>query len=116
MGSRVQSTVGCFPELCFQFSVVLVLVGLRKQFINNFVFPTWACAAGFNNYNNNNSRFSTGRLLAIEDFTFTYDERNLFLAQMCAAFYVKFINNVLPAKEVEEPYAPFSLLSNQLMN
>ena len=67
-------------------------------------------------YNNNNSRFSTGRLLAIEDFTFTYDERNLFLAQMCAAFYVKFINNVLPAKELEEPYAPFSLLSNQLMN
>ena len=24
-------------------------MGLRKQFINNFVFPTWACAAGFNN-------------------------------------------------------------------
>ena len=59
MGSRVQSTVGCFPELCFlEFSVAQVLVGLRKQFINNFVFPTWACAAGFNNnndYNNNNN-------------------------------------------------------------
>ena len=28
MGSRVQSTVGCFPELCFlQFSVEQVLVG-----------------------------------------------------------------------------------------
>ena len=41
MGSRVQSwLVGCFPELCFlQFSVAPVLVGLRKQFINNFVFP-----------------------------------------------------------------------------
>ena len=40
---------GCFPEFVFQFSVVQVFVGLRKQFINNFVFPTWACAAGFNN-------------------------------------------------------------------
>ena len=29
-----------------------VLVGYRKQFINNFDFPTWACAAGFNNNNN----------------------------------------------------------------
>ena len=55
MGSRVQATVGCFPELCFlQFSVALVLVGLRKQFINNFAFPTWACAGGFSNNNNNN--------------------------------------------------------------
>ena len=32
-----------------QFFVVHVLVGLRKLFINNFVFPTWPCAAGFNN-------------------------------------------------------------------
>ena len=53
MGSRVQSTVGYFPELCFrQFSVAQVLVGLRKQFINNFVFPTWAYAIGFNNNKN----------------------------------------------------------------
>ena len=43
-------TVECFPELCFlQFSVVQVLVGLQKQLIKNVVFPTWACAAGFNN-------------------------------------------------------------------
>ena len=49
MGLREQSIVGCFPEFVFQFSVVQVLVRLRKQFINNFVFPTWACAAGFNN-------------------------------------------------------------------
>ena len=42
----------CFPEFVFQFSVAQVLVGLRKQ-INNFVFPTWARAAGFNNNNNN---------------------------------------------------------------
>ena len=33
MGSRVQSTVGCFLGLCFiQLSVAQVLVGLRKQF------------------------------------------------------------------------------------
>ena len=39
-GSRLQSTVDCFPELCFlQFSVAQVLVGLRKQFIINFIFP-----------------------------------------------------------------------------
>ena len=45
-GFMVQSTVGCFLELRFlQFSVAQVLVGLRKQFINNFVFPTGACAA-----------------------------------------------------------------------
>ena len=52
MGSRVQSTVGCFPEFCFlQFSMEQVLVGLRKQFMNNFVYPTYFCAAGFNNNN-----------------------------------------------------------------
>ena len=53
---RVQSIVSCFPELCFlQLSVAQVVVGLRKQFINNFIFPTWARAAGFNNNNNNNN-------------------------------------------------------------
>ena len=41
MGLREQAVVGCFPEFAFQFSVVQVLVGLRKQFINNFVFPTY---------------------------------------------------------------------------
>ena len=42
MGSRVQTTVGCFPELCFlQFSVAQVLVGLRKELINNVVFNFW---------------------------------------------------------------------------
>ena len=30
-----------------------MLVGMHKHFINNFVFPTWACAAGFNNNNDN---------------------------------------------------------------
>ena len=49
----MKSTIGCFPELCFlQFSVAQVLVGVRKQFINNIVFHTCACAAGFNNTNN----------------------------------------------------------------
>ena len=54
MGSRVLSIVGCFPELCFlRFSVARVLVGLRKQLINNFVFSTWEYAAGFNNNKKN---------------------------------------------------------------
>ena len=54
MGLREQSIRGCVPEFVFKFSVTQVLVGLRKQFINNFVFATLACAAGFNNNNNNN--------------------------------------------------------------
>ena len=54
MGLREQSIVGCFLELVFQFSVMQVLVGLRKLFINYYVFPTCVCAAGFNNNNNNN--------------------------------------------------------------
>ena len=55
MGLREQSIVGCFPEFVFQFSVVQVLLGLCKQFVNDFVFPTWTCAASFNNNNNNNT-------------------------------------------------------------
>ena len=40
MGSKVQSAVGCFPELCFlQFSVAQVTVRYRKQFTNIFAFP-----------------------------------------------------------------------------
>ena len=39
-------------SLFFSFSVVQVLVGLRKQFMSNFVFITYACAADcYNNYN-----------------------------------------------------------------
>ena len=53
MGLREQSIVGCFPESVFLFSVEQVFVGLRKQFLSNFVFSTWACGAGFNNNNNN---------------------------------------------------------------
>ena len=60
-GLREQSIVGCFPEFVFMFSVVQVLLGLLKQFINNFVFRTWACAAGFNN--NNNNPWSAGIIL-----------------------------------------------------
>ena len=51
MGLREQSFFGCSPEFVFQFSVAQVLVGLQKQYINNFVFPTCSCAAGFNNNN-----------------------------------------------------------------
>ena len=31
-------------------------MGLRKQSINNFILPTWVCAAGFNNNNDNNKK------------------------------------------------------------
>ena len=48
MGSGEQSIVGCFSEFLFSF---LWYRCLCKQFMNNFVFPTWACAAGFNNNN-----------------------------------------------------------------
>ena len=42
--------------LFFQFSVAQVLdpVGMRNQFLNNFIFLTWACAAVFNGNNDNN--------------------------------------------------------------
>ena len=45
-----------------------MLVGLRKQFINNFVLPVWACAAGFNNNNNVffNIKNNTARLAAVD--------------------------------------------------
>ena len=33
----------------FQSSVALAFVWLQKQFINNFVFHPWTCAADFNN-------------------------------------------------------------------
>ena len=60
MDKRMQWTVGCFPELCFhQFTEAQVLVGLRKQLTNNFVFPTLACATGFNYINNNNNNNKT---------------------------------------------------------
>ena len=49
------------PSVVFSFSMVQVLMGLRKQFINNFVFPTLECAAGFNKNNNNNVDFKLGR-------------------------------------------------------
>ena len=38
MSLREQSIVGCFPEFVFQLFVVHVLVGFRKQFINNLFF------------------------------------------------------------------------------
>ena len=62
MGLREQSIVGCFLELIFQFSVAQVLVGLQKQFINRFIFPTWAYAAGFEN---NNKEYSNPRNIYI---------------------------------------------------
>ena len=36
--------------------------------MNNFVFPTWACAAGFNNNNNNNNNNNLSKLKEICTF------------------------------------------------
>ena len=53
MGSRVQSTVIGFPEMCFlQFSQVQVLVGVTKAIYKQLCLCTWARAGGFNNNNN----------------------------------------------------------------
>ena len=60
MGLREQSIVVCYIEFVFQFSMVQVLVGLQKQFTNNLVFPTWACAAGFNNNNREMRKENSG--------------------------------------------------------
>ena len=54
MGLREQSIVGCFPELCFSVFRGAGACGVAKVIINSFIFSTWACAAGFNNDNNNN--------------------------------------------------------------
>ena len=62
MDLREQSIVGCFPEFVLQFFLAQMLVVLRKQFINNIVFPTWASAAGFNNNNNNTNSPPTPNL------------------------------------------------------
>ena len=60
MGSGVQLPAGCLPDLCFpQFSVAQVLVGLRKQLTNNFVFLTYACAVSFNDNNMQYYQFHT---------------------------------------------------------
>ena len=52
MGLRGQTIL----RFCFPVYRGAGACGLRKQFMNNYVSPTWACAAGFNNNNNNNIR------------------------------------------------------------
>ena len=52
---------GCVPELYFlQLALAQVLVGLRKQLINTFVFLSWACAAGSNNNDTYDSPLESG--------------------------------------------------------
>ena len=65
MGLRVQSTVVCFPVF-FSFFRSAGACGLRKQFINNIVFPTFACAGSFNNHNINNNCGGTSEELAFQ--------------------------------------------------
>ena len=52
MGSRAQSTVGSFPELCFLFRGTGAS-GVAKEIYKQLCLPTWA--SGFNNNNKNNS-------------------------------------------------------------
>ena len=68
--------IGCFSELYFlNFFVAQVLVWLQKQYVNNFIFPSLAYAAGFNN-NNNNIVFKLSASLAMVIIrAICYDER-----------------------------------------
>ena len=59
----------------FQFSVAQAPVGLRKKFMNTFVFLTWACAVGFNNYYNN---YISQRYTQISD-RFLYIHERLYM-------------------------------------
>ena len=80
MGLKEQTIVGYFPEFVFQFSLARVLVGLLKLFMNNFVHPSWACAAGFNNNNNTQAprRQSMGLTQSSDGYTAT-----LYLGNSC---------------------------------
>ena len=48
MGLREQSAVGFFPKWCFFQLLGAGAFGVAKKFVNNFVFPTLTCDAGFN--------------------------------------------------------------------
>ena len=48
-GFKVQSTVGCYPELFSSVFRGASAYGVRKQFINNFDFPLGPVFAGNNN-------------------------------------------------------------------
>ena len=50
MGLREKSIVVASLSLFFSFRGTGAC-GVARQFLNNFVFPTCACAAGFNNNN-----------------------------------------------------------------
>ena len=58
------------------------VVGFRKKFINNFVFPIWACAAGFNNNDdNNNNNNNNNRAWVVHLVYHT-------IVQLCVCMYV----------------------------
>ena len=74
MGSMVESTVGCFRDFCFiKFSVAQVLINNNEN-KNNYVFPTWTCALGFNNNNNKENNFKFYFTLAV---TAVYKDHNI---------------------------------------
>ena len=58
-GLREKLTIGCSLLYysvcsCFPWHCYIGACGVANAICNNFVFPTWACATGFNNNNNNN--------------------------------------------------------------
>ena len=49
-----------------------VLAEHRKQFINNFVFPSWTGASCFNNNNNNNNNNRSSKIFIFYSDLFYY--------------------------------------------
>ena len=88
----------CRPEFVFQFSVEQIIVGLRKQFINNFVFPTWACAVGFNNNNNNNKNRRPLRVKLFSVKPISTNTKYLHLTYQVVVIGLDFDRLKLPAK------------------
>ena len=70
---------------------LMVLVGLRKQSLNNFVFPILAGAAGFNNNNSNSVLFSINIIpVAIMSI-----KRNTYKSNLCRFLLKKDIRIIL---------------------
>ena len=61
MGLREQSIVGCFTELCFSVFRGACACGVAKAILNNFVLPTRASTAGFNNNNVTHHQYPAGQ-------------------------------------------------------
>ena len=88
-------------SLIFRLSVSQVIVGFRKEFINNLFFSTWACAAGFfnNNNSNQNSYFlmvtnwnngDTGSVLTLSNARYLFASTRFSFLEFTIEFGFKF--------------------------